>query len=67
VTDLALTAAGKVVGETLSTDRERRLVAEFLAETGQDGSGGSGSGASGSGGSGSGASGSGGSPRGSAS
>ena len=33
VTDLALAAAGRVVGETLSADRERRLVQEFLAET----------------------------------
>jgi F-type H+-transporting ATPase subunit b len=33
VADLALRAAGKVVGETLNTDRERRLVSEFLAET----------------------------------
>ena len=33
VTDLALRAAGRVVGETISTDRERRLVEEFLAET----------------------------------
>ena len=34
VTDLALRAAGRVVGETLSTERERRLVADFLSETG---------------------------------
>jgi F-type H+-transporting ATPase subunit b len=33
VADLALRAAGKVVGETLTTERERRLVADFLAET----------------------------------
>jgi F-type H+-transporting ATPase subunit b len=33
VADLALRAAGKVVGETLTGDRERRLVTEFLAET----------------------------------
>jgi F-type H+-transporting ATPase subunit b len=33
VADLALAAAGRVVGETLTTDRERRLVQEFLAET----------------------------------
>jgi F-type H+-transporting ATPase subunit b len=32
VTDLALQAASKVVGETLNTERERRLVAEFLTE-----------------------------------
>jgi F0F1-type ATP synthase membrane subunit b/b' len=30
VADLALLAAGKVVGETMSGDRERRLVDEFL-------------------------------------
>ena len=34
VTDLALRAAGRVVGETLTTDRERRLVEEFLVEAG---------------------------------
>ena len=33
VADLALLAAGKVVGETLTSERERRLVEEFLAET----------------------------------
>jgi len=33
VADLALKAAGKVVGETLNSERERRLVDEFLAET----------------------------------
>lgn len=33
VADLALRAASKVVGETLTSDRERRLVSEFLAET----------------------------------
>jgi F-type H+-transporting ATPase subunit b len=32
VVDLALKAAGKVVGETLTSERERRLVADFLAE-----------------------------------
>jgi F-type H+-transporting ATPase subunit b len=31
VADLALLAAGKVVGETMSSDREKRLVDEFLA------------------------------------
>lgn len=31
VADLALAAAGRVVGETMSDDRERRLVQEFLA------------------------------------
>jgi F-type H+-transporting ATPase subunit b len=33
VADLALRAAGRVVGETITADRERRLVADFLAET----------------------------------
>ena len=32
VADLALLAAGKVVGETLSHEREKRLVNEFLAQ-----------------------------------
>lgn len=32
VADLALQAAGKVVGETMSDERERRLVNEFLAQ-----------------------------------
>ena len=32
VADLALRAASKVVGESLNTERERRLVSEFLAE-----------------------------------
>lgn len=32
VADLALRAAGRVVGETMSGERERRLVADFLAE-----------------------------------
>ena len=32
VADLALRAAGRVVGETMNTDRERRLVEEFLTE-----------------------------------
>ena len=32
VADLALLAAGKVVGETMSDDRERRLVDEFLTQ-----------------------------------
>jgi F-type H+-transporting ATPase subunit b len=41
VADLALRAAGKVVGETLSGERERRLVSEFLAETNVPRSGGS--------------------------
>ena len=34
VADLALAAAGKVIGESLTSDRERRLVEEFLSETG---------------------------------
>ncbi len=33
VTDLALRAAGKVIGETMTDDRQRRLVQEFLSET----------------------------------
>ena len=33
VADLALLAAGKVVGESMTSDRERRLVDEFLAQT----------------------------------
>jgi F-type H+-transporting ATPase subunit b len=33
VAELALRAAGRVVGETLTAERERRLVADFLAET----------------------------------
>lgn len=37
VADLALAAAGRVVGETMSDDRQRRLVQEFLATTGQSG------------------------------
>jgi len=36
IADLALRAAGRVVGETLSTQRERRLVEEFLVEVGTD-------------------------------
>ncbi len=32
VADLALMAAGKVVGETMSNEREKRLVDEFLAQ-----------------------------------
>jgi F-type H+-transporting ATPase subunit b len=45
VADLALAAASRVVGETISTDRERRLVEEFLAETSAGPSGGSAGGA----------------------
>ena len=33
VADLALLAAGRVVGESMTDERQRRLVAEFLAET----------------------------------
>jgi F-type H+-transporting ATPase subunit b len=33
VADLALAAAGRVVGETMSDQRQRRLVEEFLRET----------------------------------
>ena len=42
VADLALQAAGRVVGVTMSSERERRLVEEFLAETGATGSNGGG-------------------------
>ena len=35
VADLALRAAGRVVGETMTDDRQRRLVEEFLTETGR--------------------------------
>jgi F-type H+-transporting ATPase subunit b len=38
VADLALLAAGKVVGETMSDERERRLVEEFLRSSAADGS-----------------------------
>jgi F-type H+-transporting ATPase subunit b len=38
VADLALAAAARVVGETMNTDRERRLVEEFLSQVGRDGS-----------------------------
>jgi F-type H+-transporting ATPase subunit b len=34
VADLALRAAGKVVGETMNDDRQRRLVQDFLTESG---------------------------------
>jgi F-type H+-transporting ATPase subunit b len=40
VADLALAAAGKVVRETMTGERQRRLVEEFLDEGGTDGSGG---------------------------
>jgi F-type H+-transporting ATPase subunit b len=39
VADLALRAAGRVVGETMNDDRQRRLVEEFLAEAAQTDSG----------------------------
>jgi len=32
VADLALAAAGRVVGETMNQPRERRLVEEFLSQ-----------------------------------
>ena len=32
VADLALQAAGRVVGETMTDQRQRRLVEEFLAD-----------------------------------
>ena len=38
VTDLALAAAGRVVGESMTGDRQRKLVADFLAENGTGGS-----------------------------
>ncbi|HEY3522412.1 MAG TPA: F0F1 ATP synthase subunit B [Candidatus Limnocylindrales bacterium] len=38
VADLALAAAGKVVGETMTGDRQRRLVEEFLAGSASGGS-----------------------------
>jgi F-type H+-transporting ATPase subunit b len=38
VADLALAAAGRVVGETMSDERQRRLVQEFLtADAGRSG------------------------------
>ena len=40
VAELALRAAGRVVGETLTAERERRLVADFLAETNDSSRGG---------------------------
>jgi F-type H+-transporting ATPase subunit b len=36
VADLALAAAGRVVGESMNDDRQRRLVREFLASAGND-------------------------------
>ena len=41
VADLALRAAGRVVGETMTSEREKRLVEQFLAETGDIGDKGS--------------------------
>ncbi len=38
VADLALAAAGRVVGETMSDQRQRRLVEEFIRETSEKGS-----------------------------
>ena len=38
VADLALLAAGRVVGETMSDERQRRLVEEFLKTSAADGS-----------------------------
>jgi F-type H+-transporting ATPase subunit b len=37
VTDLALLAAGRVVGDSMTSDRQRRLVADFLAESASTG------------------------------
>lgn len=36
VADLALRAAGRVLGETMTGEREQRLVEQFLAEVGSD-------------------------------
>jgi F-type H+-transporting ATPase subunit b len=36
VADLALAAAGRVVGESMNDERQRRLVGEFLATAGDD-------------------------------
>jgi F-type H+-transporting ATPase subunit b len=38
VTDLALLAAGRVVGDAMTSDRQRKLVADFLAESAAGGS-----------------------------
>jgi F-type H+-transporting ATPase subunit b len=43
VADLALQAASRVVGESMTDERQRRLVEEFLAETGAGNGSGSGS------------------------
>jgi F-type H+-transporting ATPase subunit b len=38
VADLALAAAGRVVGDSMTSDRQRKLVADFLAESAAGGS-----------------------------
>lgn len=38
VTDLALLAAGRVVGDSMTSDRQRKLVADFLADPAAGGS-----------------------------
>lgn len=38
VTDLALAAAGRVVGDAMTSDRQRKLVADFLADSAAGGS-----------------------------
>ncbi len=38
VTDLALLAAGRVVGDAMTADRQRKLVSDFLAESAAGGS-----------------------------
>ncbi len=38
VADLALAAAGRVVGDAMTSDRQRKLVADFLAESAAGGS-----------------------------
>jgi F-type H+-transporting ATPase subunit b len=38
VTDLALAAAGRVVGDSMTSDRQRKLVADFLADPAAGGS-----------------------------
>ncbi len=42
IADLALRAAGRVIGETMTSERERRLVEQFLAETAPGGAAGGG-------------------------
>jgi F-type H+-transporting ATPase subunit b len=52
VADLALQAAGRVIGETMTSEREKRLVEQFLAESGtgrESGGKGAGSGGKGAG------------------